>query len=121
MKTEIFIEKLHHTRSVKIWMRNELSNGRQSNVCLDSNGRLIETELEQGCAISKELKPFLELPVDIFESLVKGIVKHNDSAGIFTEREDITKGKLEQMKVQLEDTKAVRDKILDVLSSVITK
>ena len=88
---------------VKIFLIEDNANGRYQ-VTMSKTPPLLElTKLEEDH--QKELEPFLELPHNYFNDIVKGFIDYASDNDIKTENETLLEGKYEITREYLDDLK----------------
>ena len=112
----IYIEKpiVSGYDAAKIYLLQEGGKNRYA-LNLDCDGRLIQTLLEENCATV--VKPFLELPSNIFDKFVKAITDYASDNNIKTESETLLQGKLKATEKHLEDLRGHFEKVLNKILS----
>jgi hypothetical protein len=85
------------------------------NVNINADGKLEQTLMPEFCATP--IKPFLELPEDLFDEFIKAVASYAKSKGIETESETFLKGKFQATESHLEYLKKSFDAVLTKLIS----
>lgn len=108
-ETKIYIEKMHSSNSIQIWVIRHESN---CDVFINiSDGELLETQVPAG-ELRRELKPFLELPWRFGHEILMAISAFNSQNGIITENENLLKGKLQATELHLTDMREITKKLI---------
>jgi hypothetical protein len=101
--------------AAKIYLLEEEGKNRYA-INLDADGRLVQTLLEDG--VAPILKPFLELPSNVFDKFVKAVTDYASDNNIKTESETLLQGKLKATEKHLEDLRGHFTKVLDKVLAV---
>ncbi len=110
---KIYIQKplIHGAGIVKIWVIEEIGDNRYS-ISFDSESKLLTQSLIIDTS-AEEPVPFLELPSEFFNELVKAIVQHASDNNIKAESETLLQGKLSATEKHLEDLRTYFPKVLN--------
>jgi len=98
----------------------EIEGRRQFNISLDTEGRLVRTELDEWQALqsNEKIKPFLNLPALFAKGLFQKIAEYNDKNGIKTVDQNLLEGKLVAKEEHLRDMQEFAKKLLDASLNV---
>lgn len=110
---ELFIERDYARRTANFWIKKEYDFGRQQ--FYHFNGEHIVVTTIEGVELSTNLKPFISVPMEFADNLIKAIADHANSAGIKTEKRDFVEGELAATKKHLEDLQKAYNKLLETV------
>jgi hypothetical protein len=101
--------------NVRIYVIDEV-NGKRSEITLDRESKYLKSKtLDDTCA--NQLEPFLELPENFFNELVKAVVNYAFENNVKTENEHLLEGKLKATEKHLEDLRMYFGKALDKITT----
>ena len=114
---EIFIERHFETNMVKVFAKEERGN---CDVFYSYGGEgLIQQTMDRSNPVALNIKPLLELPYNMVNSLISAFVNEGHKLNIRTENENHLKGKLEATEIHLADMREFSKKLLD--NNILTR
>lgn len=110
MSMEMYIEHDFRNRSKKVFLYKK--GNRSDTFYALRNGELIGTTVDNDYGYPGPIEPFLNLPSEFANDLIRLMVEHCTREGIHTEKESKLEGRLEATKAHLADMQAITKKLL---------
>jgi len=107
---EIFIEKHLQTNQVEIYLKEQ--RGRFDAFVHYDGENLVLNTIDPTDPTVQEIKPFMVLPINYFDAIIKAFTQEGKKMGISTENENLLKGKLEATENHLIDMQKITSKLL---------
>lgn len=111
---ELYIEHNRFNQEVKIFL--EEVRGVERVVIGYDGDNLTQTTIQTNTCSPDGIKPFLKLPTDIYQILLKLFKEQAEKEGVISENESVTMGKLIATEKHLEDMREAFKKLLTMKS-----
>ena len=120
MNLEVFVERLHSTNSVRVWVHNSDLAGNIINLTMN-NGSLEWKQFSAHEIVSGDgLFPFIEVPMSLAQPLFKALAEWLSGNGVRTKDENMIEGKLLATEKHLESESELTRRLLAIVETIAT-